>query len=328
MPKTRFYILPNFALRRRRAVPACRARPARPLPLQRRPVRQPHLDILSPKVGLLWDVDPAWQVFANISRSAEVPSFERTPSPRRRCPTSSPDRDDLRDRHARPQSRFHLGSLALPRQHQRRVAMPDQPVDARRLQRDQRRPHRAPGHRGRVRRGGPQVAVRPGRPPLGQPRLYATTTSASTAMRVTATTVLPGRTAALLRAEVLYKHPNGFYAGPNVEWVPQALLRRQRQQPDGRSLCAAELQGRLRPGQRAGPVTSRRAICSTPATSQARSLPRPRPPHRRCSIRDRPRDLCRLAIQDVRSGHDESCHCRCPGARARDTIHRAALKRV
>jgi TonB dependent receptor len=27
-----------------------------------------------------------------------------------------------------------------------------------------------------------------------------------------------------LRAEVLYKHPNGFYAGPNVEWMPQAFF--------------------------------------------------------------------------------------------------------
>jgi len=30
----------------------------------------------SPKVGVVWDVDPAWQVFANVSRSAEVPSFD------------------------------------------------------------------------------------------------------------------------------------------------------------------------------------------------------------------------------------------------------------
>ena len=29
----------------------------------------------SPKAGLLWQVDPTWQVFGNISRSAEVPSF-------------------------------------------------------------------------------------------------------------------------------------------------------------------------------------------------------------------------------------------------------------
>jgi len=33
---------------------------------------------------------------------------------------------------------------------------------------------------------------------------------------------LPGAPAHDLRAEVLYKHQNGFYVGPNVEWVPQA----------------------------------------------------------------------------------------------------------
>ena len=29
----------------------------------------------SPKGGLLWEIDPTWQAFANISRSAEVPSY-------------------------------------------------------------------------------------------------------------------------------------------------------------------------------------------------------------------------------------------------------------
>lgn len=33
---------------------------------------------------------------------------------------------------------------------------------------------------------------------------------------------LPGIPRHYLRAEVLYKHPSGFYAGPNVEWVPLA----------------------------------------------------------------------------------------------------------
>ena len=32
-------------------------------------------DLWSPKLGLLWDVDPGWQVFANASKSAEIPSF-------------------------------------------------------------------------------------------------------------------------------------------------------------------------------------------------------------------------------------------------------------
>ena len=32
-------------------------------------------NLWSPKAGLLWNIDPTWQAFANISRSAEVPSF-------------------------------------------------------------------------------------------------------------------------------------------------------------------------------------------------------------------------------------------------------------
>lgn len=32
--------------------------------------------IFTPKAGLLWDVNPTWQVFANVSRSAEVPTFD------------------------------------------------------------------------------------------------------------------------------------------------------------------------------------------------------------------------------------------------------------
>jgi iron complex outermembrane receptor protein len=33
---------------------------------------------------------------------------------------------------------------------------------------------------------------------------------------------LPGAPPRLIRAEVLYKHPSGFYAGPNVEWMPKS----------------------------------------------------------------------------------------------------------
>ncbi len=32
-------------------------------------------NLWSPKAGLLWQIDPTWQAFANVSRSAEVPSF-------------------------------------------------------------------------------------------------------------------------------------------------------------------------------------------------------------------------------------------------------------
>ncbi len=41
----------------------------------------------SPKTGLLWQVDPSWQVFGNVSRSAEVPSFGESVSPNFLNPT-------------------------------------------------------------------------------------------------------------------------------------------------------------------------------------------------------------------------------------------------
>ena len=36
--------------------------------------------------------------------------------------------------------------------------------------------------------------------------------------------ILPGAPRHYLRAELLYKHPTGFYLGPNLEWVPQAYF--------------------------------------------------------------------------------------------------------
>ena len=71
-----YFLVPECCVRGRHAVPACGRAIAddRFLTNGNQSGRRT-FDILSPKVGLLWDVDPAWQVFGNISRSAEVPSF-------------------------------------------------------------------------------------------------------------------------------------------------------------------------------------------------------------------------------------------------------------
>ena len=58
--------------------------------------------------------------------------------------------------------------------------------------------------------------------------------------------LLPGAPRHYLRAELLYKHPNGFYFGPNVEWVPQAYYRGQREHAEDRGLRAVGIEGRLR----------------------------------------------------------------------------------
>ena len=85
-------------------------------------------DIFSPKVGVLWDVDLPGRCSATFRAAPRC-----RPSTRPRSPPSPdvvaerrrPDGDHLRDRHARPATRYHLGHLALPHGHQQRAAMPD-----------------------------------------------------------------------------------------------------------------------------------------------------------------------------------------------------------
>ena len=45
------------------------------VPGRRGSIRSQRVQAWSPKIGLLWEVDRTWQVYGNISRSAEVPSF-------------------------------------------------------------------------------------------------------------------------------------------------------------------------------------------------------------------------------------------------------------
>ena len=91
-------------------------------------------NLWSPKAGLLWDIDPTWQAFANISRSAEVPSFGESSS---ECPGGP---SIIPFTSIRPQiattyeigtrdeaARLRLGDHGLSRQHPRRAAMPLQP---------------------------------------------------------------------------------------------------------------------------------------------------------------------------------------------------------
>ena len=129
-------------------------------------------DIFSPKVGMLWDVDPTWQVFGNISRSAEVPTFDAntfaTPA------SSNVDAQtattyEIGTRGRRPDLTWDLSLYRA--EHQERVAVPED-IAVQPLHRRERGPHGASGRRGRARRRVPQVGLRPGRPLLVQRRLH------------------------------------------------------------------------------------------------------------------------------------------------------------
>ena len=207
--------------------------------VERRPVRAAALGTSSvPKVGVLWDVDPAWQVFGNISRSAEVPTFDVNTFA---APASSnvdaqtATTYEIGTRGRRPDVTWDL-SLYRAEIRNELQCLTTSPFSL-----CSSSTPTAPSIRawrpGSASRSSSRSSRR--RTASGSTSPIPTTTSASIATRVCGNNRLPGVPPHYLRAEVLYKHPNGFYAGPNVEWMPQALLRRQRQYADGRPVCAA-----------------------------------------------------------------------------------------
>ena len=148
-------------------------------------------DIFSPKVGVLWDVDPTWQVFGNISRSAEVPTFDAntfaTPaSSNVNAQTATTYEIGTRGRTAG----HHVGRRALPRRDQERVAVPED-VAVQSLHRGERGPHRASGRRSSGSASRSSSRSSPRRTASGSTSPTPTTTSSSTATRATATTACP-----------------------------------------------------------------------------------------------------------------------------------------
>jgi iron complex outermembrane receptor protein len=178
-------------------------------------------DLFSPKVGVVVDVDPTAQVFANVSRSAEVPSFgENTfaSAALSNIAAQTATTYEIGTRGRRPDftwdvSLYHAqiknelqcltNPMALGQCH---VTNADRTV-----------------HQGIESGFGVAFAK----------SLFATEDRFWFNVAYTyndfffvgdaryGNNRLPGAPPHYVRAEVLYKHPGGFYAGPNVEWVPE-----------------------------------------------------------------------------------------------------------
>ena len=180
---------------------------------------------------MLWDVDPTWQVFGNISRSAEVPSFGESVSPNFLNPTfptipfflikpqvattyeigtrgNRPDykwelvgyRSDIRDELQCQYSSFgNCNVTNLPR-------TIHQGIEA--------------GAGAAIFRN---IFVAAGTPDKLWLNLAYTFNDFRFDNDPTfGNNQLPGAPRHYLRAELLYKHPTGFYVGPNLEWVPES----------------------------------------------------------------------------------------------------------
>ncbi|WP_197735855.1 TonB-dependent receptor family protein [Allostella humosa] len=177
-------------------------------------------DFLNPKLGLLWQVDPGWQVFANVSRSGEAPTFGEL----------NFTNTVLADTKAQRATTFEIGTrgrrpdyswdLALYRMNLKnefqffdlgggnfQVTNADRTI-----------------HQGIEAGGG--VAVAKGLLSEAD-RLWVNAAYTFSDFRFDGDrdwgdNKLPGAPRHYLRAELLYRSPDGFYFGPNVEWVPQA----------------------------------------------------------------------------------------------------------
>ncbi|MET4204890.1 TonB-dependent receptor [Bradyrhizobium sp. LA6.12] len=187
----------------------------------------------SPKVGLLWQVDPTWQVFGNISRSAEVPSFGESVSPNFLNPTlpsipfflikpQTATTYEIGTRMKRPD---YSWEIALYRANIRNelqclysafgncnVTNADRTI-----------------HQG-IEAGAGAAIFRdifvggPAPDKIWLNVAYTLNDFRFDNDPVFGNNILPGAPRHFMRAELMYKHPTGVYFGPNMEWVPQAYF--------------------------------------------------------------------------------------------------------
>ncbi len=178
-------------------------------------------DAFTPKVGLLWDVDPAWQVFGNVSRSSEAPSFDT-------LAFTTPVNSNLQ---AQTATTYEIGT---------RGRRPDLTWDLslyRATIRNELQCLADPANVGGCTATNAPRTVHQGiEAGLGvaflksafaqQDRFWLNVAYTYSDFRFDGDATfdnnrLPAIPPHYLRAEVVYKHPSGFYAGPNVEWMPQ-----------------------------------------------------------------------------------------------------------
>ncbi|MDB5573028.1 MAG: TonB-dependent receptor [Tardiphaga sp.] len=186
-------------------------------------------DLLSPKFGVLWQVDPAVQVFGNVSRSAEVPSFGESASgpgiPVIPFTSIRPQRAttyEIGTRGTRDDVRWELTGYRAEIRDELlclysafgncNVTNADRTV-----------------HQG-IEAGAGIAILRDmfvrGKAPdkLWLNIAYTLNDFRFDNDAAFGNNVLPGAPRHYLRAELLYRHPVGVYVGPNVEWVPQAYF--------------------------------------------------------------------------------------------------------
>lgn len=190
---------------------------------------QTEFNLWSPKVGVLWDVTPNAQVFANISRSAEAPSYgEGFAAQQISFTTMKAQRATTYEVGTRGRTVDYTWDLALYRANIDNELLCftalNQPDNACQVMNADSTVHQGVelGFGLAIMRG----VLTQGR---DADELWLNTAYTFNDFRYDGDAQwgdneLPGAPRHFLRAELLYKHPTGFYFGPNIEWVPEAYF--------------------------------------------------------------------------------------------------------
>jgi len=181
----------------------------------------------NPKVGLLWEVDRTWQVYGNISRSAEVPSFGENSF----ASASAFDAKmqtaityEVGTRGRRPDYAWDFAAYRMDIDNELQCSFPFGVADFCIIQNADKTVHQG------VEIGGGAALLESifthGESP---DRLWLNAAYTFSDFRfdddpVFGNNQIPGAPRHMLRAELLYKHPSGVYLGPNIEWVPEAYF--------------------------------------------------------------------------------------------------------
>lgn len=173
-------------------------------------------ELWSPRAGVLWDARPGIQVFANISRSAEVPSYDANIFP------ANPDMKAQRATTYEIGTRGRSGgigwdiSLYRSRIRNELQCLTTAPWALCSATNADRTVHQ--GVEAGLDASIPLSALAAG-DRLALTAAYTFSDFFFDDDRTYGDNRLPGVPRHYLRAEILYRHPGGLYAGPNVEWA-------------------------------------------------------------------------------------------------------------
>lgn len=179
-------------------------------------------NIWSPKVGLLFDVDPTWQIFGNMSRSAEVPSFDEGSA-----------LIPFEDVKAQTATTYEIGTRGQRADYTWDIALYRANVydelqclgDGSDFCTVVNAPRTV--HQGLEFGFGATVLKSIFTEGAATDRLWWNNAYTYNDFffdddPVFGDNELPGIPRHYIRSELLYKHPSGFFLGPDIEWVPEA----------------------------------------------------------------------------------------------------------